>query len=97
MLENQKAPGENPFLPSSSLVFALGLLSIALCWLYGIAGLMVGIAALKLSKMAISTNQQGIRYEEKAMRKILMGRTCAVIGVSLSGLFLFLLLIKTIF
>lgn len=85
------------FLPGSKLILILGISSIAACWLYGITGLALGLWTLSLVKTALSTHQQQQRtYNERALKTIKEGRIYAIIGVSLSSVYLILWFIKII-
>jgi hypothetical protein len=88
---------ERVFLPGSKWILILGIFSIIGCWLYGIVGLISGFFSLSLSKKALSIHRrQESRYEEKALKNIKAGRVFAMIGVSLSVLYLIMLFIEII-
>jgi M penetrans paralogue family 26 len=92
-------PPVNPFmpgggmgqsdLPNASAVLVLGIISIALCWCYGIIGLTCGIIALILggkSMKLYNANPGG--YSTKSFNNMKAGRICAIIGTILSALML---------
>ena len=85
-------------LPNSSAVLVLGILSIVFCWCTGIVGLTLGIIALVLaknsSKLYLETPE---RFTESSYKNMNAGRTCAIIGTSLSGLYVVTLIVKLLF
>jgi len=84
-------------LPNSSAVLVLGILSIALCWCIGIVGLVLGIIALVLSSKAKTLYFQNPElYSIGSYKNMNAGRTCAIIGTSLSGVYLLFAVIKWI-
>lgn len=71
-------------LSGSGGVLTLGILSIILA---GLVGLILGIIALNNAKRHLETYQQDVeRYESSSVSQLKAGRTCAIIGVCLSGL-----------
>jgi hypothetical protein len=79
----------NQMVPNSTGVLVLGIISIVTCWLYGILGLILGIVALSLSgsgKKAYTENPS--LYTQASWNNLKAGRVCAIIGVSLSALFM---------
>lgn len=82
------------FLPSSNVILILGILSIVGFWLYGFPGLVSGIFAIKLSNKALKfQNLPEAVYKESSLRIIKVGRILGIVGASLSGLYVLLLLI----
>ena len=76
-------------LPGSTIVLILGILSLTSFWCYGIVGLILGIIALtKLSKINKEYNCNIDKYSIKSYRNFKTGKTCAIIGISLSTIML---------
>lgn len=74
--------------PNASACLALGIISIATCWLYAIPGLVCGIIALVLhqkDKRIYASNKE--KYEQ-SFKTSKAGFICAIVGVSLSALML---------
>ena len=74
-------------LPNSTAVLVLGIVSIALCCMYGIVGLSCGIIALVLARKGkqIYTESPEL-YTQTSLSNLNAGRTCAIIGTCLSSL-----------
>jgi hypothetical protein len=84
-------------LPNSTAVLVLGILSIFTCAFYGIIGLVLGIIALilhKKDKEIYNANPSGY---DASFKNSQAGQVCAIIGVSLSALFLLFVLVYVIF
>lgn len=85
-------------LPNSSAVLVLGIVSIVLCWCHGIIGLIIAIVALVLANRDLALyNQSPESYTQSSYSNIKSGRTIAIIGLVLAGLFLFFLVIGLLF
>ena len=85
--------GQGTPLPNANATLALGIISIVVCFLYGIPGLICGIIALSLhqkDKRIHSTDPA--RYAE-SFKNAKAGYICAIIGTSLSGLYMIILII----
>jgi hypothetical protein len=83
-------------LPGSTASLVCGILSICLCFIYGIPGLVLGIIGLVMSKKAITIHAANpSMYDGIANAKA--GRVLSIIGTSLSGLYVFLMLIGLLF
>ena len=79
-------------LPNATGTLVLGILSIVGCSCYGLVGLICGIIALIISKEAnalLKANPDG--YSNAGNHKA--GRVCAIIGVSLSALYIIIILV----
>ncbi|MBT5403669.1 MAG: DUF4190 domain-containing protein [Crocinitomicaceae bacterium] len=79
-------------IPNATAVLVLGIISIVGCFCYGIVGLICGIIALILASKAKKL------YEENPEKwsnysNLNAGRTCAIIGTILSGLYLLFLIV----
>ena len=89
--------------PNSVAVLVLGIISLALCWCYGIVGITCGIIAIVLSSKGKKEYESNPgKYTESSFKNLKAGRICAVIGVSLSALYvvfiiLYLVIIGTAF
>jgi len=81
-------------LPGSTIVLILGILSITSFWCYGIIGFILGIIALmKLSKINKEYNNNIEIYSIKSNRNFKTGKTCSIIGTSLSDIMLIVFII----
>ncbi len=87
-----------PQLPNSTAVLVLGIVSIVGCSCYGIVGLITGIIALVLAGKANALLRQNPgKYSEASLKNLKAGRVCAIIGTSLSAVFLIVFIIELIF
>jgi hypothetical protein len=85
-------------LPNSTAVLVLGILSIVFCWCFGIVGLTLGIIALVLSKNASETYLENPdRFTETSYKNMNAGKICAIVGTSLSGLYIVTIIIRIAF
>ena len=79
-------------LPNSTATLVLGILSIVFCFCYGFIGLILGIIAL-----AISSNPKKMYLENQDVYagypNLNAGRTCAIIGISLSAVYVVFLIV----
>lgn len=86
--QNQSALyGGQKILPNATATLVLGIISIATCWLYGLPGVITGIIALVLhakDKKLYLSDPMGYAASYKNANA---GKVCAIIGLSLSGLF----------
>lgn len=82
-------PTQQQPLPNATTVLVLGILSIVLCLCYGIIGLILGIIALVLAKKGkqLYAESPGV-FTEASFKNLNAGKICAVIGLSLSTLYL---------
>lgn len=80
-------------LPNATAVLVLGICSIVGCFMWGIPGLICSIIALSLHKRdVIVYNANPTRFEH-SFQQSRSGKTCAIIGLSLSCvMFLFLII-----
>ena len=101
-MENTTAPqnqSTNPpiqrMLPNSTAVLVLGILSIVMCWCIGIVGLTLGIIAIVLSSKAKYLFEENPElYSISSFINMNAGRVCAIIGTSLSGVYLIYAMVK---
>ena len=81
-------------LPNSTAVLVLGILSIAVCWCYGLFGITMGIIALVLSNKAKALyNANPDQYTQGSFKNMNAGRICAIIGTSLSSIYIVVIII----
>lgn len=86
-------PGR-PELPNATAVLVLGIISIVGCFCYGTVGFICGIIAIVLASKAkklLDLNPD--MYSEGSIKNMKAGRTCAIIGLILSALFLLLVIV----
>lgn len=76
-------------LPNATAVLILGIVSLPACFCYGLPGLIAAIIALVLAKkdQALYTANPAF-YLANSYSNLRTGRTCAWIGIILSGLFI---------
>ena len=80
--------------PNSTAVLVLGILSIAICWCYGLFGITMGIIALVLSNKARALyNENPDQYTIGSFKNMNAGRVCAIIGTILSALYLVVVIV----
>jgi ABC-type Fe3+-siderophore transport system permease subunit len=78
-------------LPNAIAVLVLGILSILTCWCYGIVGLILGVVALVLAAQDMKRyNENPELYTD--VSNVNIGRILAIIGISLSTIFLALVI-----
>lgn len=111
-MENQNPPnmGQNPIerqfsqqfgqqqqLPNSIGVLVLGIISIVGCICYGIVGVTCGIIALVLANKATAMyNANPGQYTLSSYNNMKAGRVCAIVGTSISGAYLLVVIIYLI-
>jgi hypothetical protein len=84
--------------PNATATLVLGILSIITCWLYGVPGIILGIIALYISgpgKIAFKNNPS--LYSVASYNNLKAGRICAIIGLSISALYLLIFFIIIVF
>lgn len=75
--------------PNAGAVLTLGIISIALCWCYGIVALVCGIIALVLGNKSLALYKANPgNYTLSSFNNLKAGRVCAIIGLCLSALML---------
>lgn len=83
---------ERQQLPNSTLILVFGILSIVGCCCYGVVGLIFGIIAIvlakKATKMYAESPEMYIGYQN-----VKSGRILAIIGVSLSVIYIVILIV----
>ena len=76
-------------LPNATAVLVLGIIAIVGCVCYGLVGLICGIIALVLAKKDLTLyNANPSAYTPGSFSNLKAGRVCAIIGLSLSILYL---------
>ena len=89
----QPMTGQIP-LPNSTGVLVMGIISIAACWCYGIVGIALGIISLILGGKAKKLyNANPSQYTLSSYKNMKAGYICAIIGTSLSALYLVFIVI----
>lgn len=95
------APGNQNWqrqLPNSTGVLVLGILSIVMCWCYGFLSVIMAIVALVLASSAEREYRQNPQaYTQASYKNLKAGKTCAIIGLCLSGLAIVCAIIYIIF
>ena len=85
-------------LPNASTVLTLGILSIVLCWCHGIIGMIMAIIALVLANRDMALYRANPdAYSINSFNNVKTGRTIAIVGLVLAGIFLFIILISLLF
>lgn len=80
-------------LPNATPVLVLGILSIVFCWCYGIIGIILGIIAVVLAgkdRKLYEINPSA--YSLSSYNNLKGGRICAIIGLSLSILYIVIII-----
>lgn len=81
-----------PKLPNTGAILTLGIISICTCFMYGVIGLTCGIISFALAKKSIKLYEEDPEaYDLNSFNTVKTGRTCAIIGISLSGVAMLLL------
>ncbi len=81
-------------LPNSTAVLVLGIISIALCWCYGIVALTCGIIAIVLGNKAMALYKANpTAYTLSSYNNTKGGRICGIIGVCLGALYLIIVIV----
>lgn len=81
-------------LPNSTGVLVMGIISIALCWCYGIVGITLGIISIVLANKSKKLYKaEPEKYTLGSYKNLQAGYICAIIGLSLSALYLVFIII----
>lgn len=92
--QNQSNPITQIPLPNSTGVLVMGIISIALCWCFGIVGITLGIISLVLAgKSKKLYKEEPEKYTIGSYKNLQAGYVCAIIGLSLSSLYLIYIII----
>jgi len=94
---NQNQNGMSVVLPNSVGVLVLGIISIALCWCYGVIGLTCGIIALILGSKGkkLYLSNPGV-YTVSSYNNLKAGWICAIIGTCLSAVYIIIVVIYVV-
>lgn len=91
---NQQFNNQPAQLPNSTGVLVLGILSIVLCFCYGLVGIILGIIALILaSKGTALYNANPNAYSLSSYNNLKAGKICGIIGLILSSLYIIIIVI----
>lgn len=92
--QNPSNPVVQMPLPNSTGVLVMGIISIALCWCYGVVGITLGIISLVLAgKSKKLYKAEPEKYTLGSYKNLNAGYICAIIGLSLSSLFLIYIIV----
>lgn len=87
-------PGGQVPLPNSTAVLVLGIISIALCWCYGIVALTCGIIAIVLGNKAMALYKSNpSAYTLSSFNNTKGGRICGIIGICLGALYIIFVIV----
>ena len=78
---------EQQKLPNSTLILVFGILSILTCCCYGVVGLILGIVTIVLAKKATDLYTENPE-NYTGIQNVKTGKILAIIGISLSALYL---------
>jgi len=88
---NWNNSGRRERIPGSGGILAMGILSIV--FFLGLLGPIMGIITLATSGSKVQMYHDfPDRYDEASFRQVKSGRTCAIVGLSLSGFALIIIL-----
>ena len=83
-----------PALPNATASLVLGIISIALCWCYGVIGFILGIIGLVLGSKAVALyNQCPGMYSRASYKNANAGKICSIIGLILGAMYSILIAI----
>lgn len=94
--QNQWGPQQQQT-PNSTAVLVLGILSIVMCWCYAVISIILGVVALILANAGekeYRLNPQA--FSLSSYKNLKAGKTCAIIGLCLAGVFVIFLVIYII-
>lgn len=81
-------------LPNATAVLVLGIVSIVGCLCYGVVGLVCGIIALVLGNKDMKRYQAAPgQYTAGSYSNLKAGRICAIIGLSISAIYVIIVII----
>ena len=89
---NSGSNGPQKSIPNATAVLVLGIISLVGCIFYGVPGLICGIIALSLMKRVKETYKADKAAYEASYKNASAGYVCAIIGTSLSALFMLLMI-----
>jgi len=83
--------------PKASTINTLGLVGIILTFLIGIIGLILNIVNLAISAGVMREIRENPgKYSEASIKKIKTGRTCSIVGLSIQGALILLIIVIVI-
>jgi len=81
-------------LPNSTAVLVLGILSLVMCFCYGLPGLILGIIGLSLAGKDLQRYKMNPgEYTASSYNNLKAGRVCAIIGTILNSLYFIIVII----
>ena len=81
-------------LPNAGGILAMGIISICMCWCYGIFGIALGIISLIMGNKALKLYKENPgMYTEASFKNANAGRICGIIGLCVSSLYIIFLII----
>lgn len=97
-METTSYASQAPILhPDAKSINTLGILGLVFCILFGLVGLICGIICLAKAPKALRdiSNNPG-KYTDESLSKIKGGKTCAIIGLSIQGFALLIVVIAAV-
>ena len=85
--------GGNNNLPNANATLVLGIISIVGCFMYGVPGFICGVIALSLHGKDKRLYKENPHRYEGSFKNAKAGFVCAIIGTSLSAIFLLMLIL----
>ena len=80
--------------PNSVGVLVLGIISIVLCWCYGLLSIILGIIAIVLSNQGEKIYKENpSAYSIASYKNMKAGRICAIIGLCLGALYILFIIV----
>lgn len=96
-INNTSGNSGNGNLPNATAVLVLGIISIVGCIFYGVPGIVCGIIAIVLHKKDRDIYASNPSLYEASFKNSKAGYVCGIIGLSLSVLFVLILIVYLIF
>ena len=95
--DNYNNYGGQQTVPNSVAVLVLGIISIVMCWCYGIISVILAIVAVVLASQGEKIYQANPQqFSIASYKNLRAGKICAIIGLSLGALFLIYVIIYVI-
>lgn len=81
-------------LPAANASLVLGIVSIVMCWCYGIIGIICGVIGLVLGIKAMDQYRASPEaYYASSLKNANIGKICSIVGLCLSLAFIALLVV----
>lgn len=96
-INNAAGNGFNGNLPNATAVLVLGIVSIVGCIFYGVPGIVCGIIAIVLHKKDRQIYLTNPTAYEASFKNSKAGFICGIVGLSLSILFVLILIVYLVF